>query len=266
MIKICVIGNSHAASIKSGWLAISEYYPEVELTIYPFHGLYYETFTPVPEEGLLRMEKDIIRNRFIHLLGGDGHVRINNFDQCLIVGGVKLQAALFDTYSEQVRRTALIDWYENSHIHLLVKKIRLLSDLPIDITLNPLRAFRSLSENWMEGYSYQGTIDILNAYLQEAYNARLYGQPDNTIEGAFASKVEYAVGEYRPNSSTLPGATPTIEDDLLHMNRAFGALMLAKILAAQGMRPKALKLPEPDGHIALAKRHNPPKMIKAGKL
>ena len=49
MIKICVIGNSHAASIKSGWLAISEYYPEVELTIYPFHGLYYETFTPVPD-------------------------------------------------------------------------------------------------------------------------------------------------------------------------------------------------------------------------
>ena len=264
MVKICLIGNSHAASIKSGWTAISKFYPDVDLTIYPFHGLYYETFTPVPEEGLLRMEKDIIRNRFIHILGGDGHVHIKEYDHCIIVGGVKLQAALFEIYSEQVRRASLIDWYENSHIHLLVKKIRVLSDLPISITVNPLRASRDIDENWMEGYSYQGTIDILNDHLEECHNARMIGQPDRTIEGAFSTKVEYAVGEYRPNTSTLPGATPVIEDDLMHMNSAFGALMLAKIMASIGIEADGLKLPEPDGHIPLAERNIPPKMIKVG--
>ncbi len=254
MLKLCVIGNSHVACFKSGWAAIAQYFPDVELTIYPFHGLFYDSFTPVPDEGILRTEKDMIRNRFIHLLGGDGHIRVSEFDACLIIGGTRPLSASLERFSRQVRRATIIDWFDHSHINMLVQKIRVLSDLPINIAFNPLLAFKDPSENPVTNIDFQGTMNVLKDYLPASRGVRVFVQPEQTIQGAFGSKLEYATGERLSNASVLPGATPVVEYDLMHMNSAFGALFLSEILASRGFCPEDLKLPKPDGHLSLAAR------------
>jgi hypothetical protein len=255
-LKICLIGNSHSGCFKSGWDAISEYYPEVEIAFFPHCGNFYGMFEPDFDTRELYVKNEFVRKTFERLSGNNGRISLPAFDLCIIVGGFTVWGgALGGHYSAQVQKQAAVDFFNTAHISVLIKKIRQLSDVEILAVHNPFAAFRKDRQHSLAGYDPVKGMAIVNELAGRPQNVTVLLQPEDTRDGLFASRLEFAAGERLTGASLVPGAKQEIIDDLVHMNAAYGALFLSRILQDRGFSPKNLKLPVPDGHLPFAQRN-----------
>ncbi len=252
-LKICLIGNSHSGSFKSGWEAISAYYPKVGITFFPHTSHYYHKFGVDTASKLLTMDDPVIRERFYISSGGMSDIDFGVFDMCMIVGGMfHWRLHNRPRFSARVAAATARDSFIGQHTSILVEKIRMISDVPIIIVPNPYGARNGVAAaSKIESIAFEN--ELINRFLSTEHNARIVPQPEETMLTEYVSRLEYAVGERKREATPGADGQPEVLNDLAHMNAAYGALFLSQILAEQGFRPKDLQLPEPDGRLSISK-------------
>ena len=85
MLKIGILSNSHAASLKVGWESIKENYPNIELT---FFAAANKGMAKVkPESGNRFTSADILITRMLSITsGGLGSIEVDDYDAFLVYG------------------------------------------------------------------------------------------------------------------------------------------------------------------------------------
>jgi len=178
-LRICLIGNSHSGCFKAGWDAIFSAYPAVEIKFYPHCGQYYDLFRVHKSEKMLSIDNDFIQNHFSKLSGNDGNIALDTFDLCVIVGGLHGWRYFDPGYSKQVIDAMVADYLDAAHVSVLLKKIREISDVPVNVLATPFGASRSANK----GMHQDGLIKdstLLSVALKQKYGARFLEQPQET--------------------------------------------------------------------------------------
>lgn len=253
-LKICILGNSHVASFKTGWQAIREFYPNIEITFYPFNGpsharQFFTSFTP--EHDSLTISNPNLKARFIQLSRSDGYVRPNEFDQMLVVGGFHWWHGIDRTaYSTQVIQAALRTHVSKANIWPFLKNLRKISDIPVALTHVPFVASREVSIARAQA-GYQDEVKLVNASVLASMKAQMISQPEVTFGPYLQTHLKYAIGEYYLQKGSADEPKQVLVDDRWHMNSAFGAKFLVKYLRSLSVKANNLDLPVPMGHVPI---------------
>lgn len=255
-LRVCLIGNSHSGCFKTGWDAISNYYDNIEISFYPHHGEFYNSFQVDEKTKTLGMTDEFVRLNFEKLSGNGGIIDFRNFDLCIVVGGISLSSYFTNNfYSKQVIKQIAKDHFESSHINVLFSKIRLISDIEVLLVPAPNSVSRKKVDNHLEpGRDIIHTL--INRSILKPKNAMLALPPSEVWESNNVHfKQKYAAGERLTGASLVPGNKKEIIDDLVHMNAAYGALFLKRIFADMGEKAKkGMVMPVADGDIPFSER------------
>ncbi len=245
-MKICIIGTSHASCLYPAWQKISDNYPDTSISFFFTGGGYFGKFEADATHNILKINDDVIRERFVQLSGGNGDIDLKNFDACVIVGGffylpIGRAAALGDEanicYSQQVKKLAVVDLFSLIHAKGLVSKIRDVSDIPIFLIHDPFQTQKPGQppkgvEDSFEHYDYEKGVALLNQAALFPLGARLLLQPSETIETPYFSKQALALGKRRATQAELDaGHVGEFVEDNHHLNVAYGELRLNKLVA-----------------------------------
>lgn len=257
-MKILLIGNSHSAALKKGFDVLAPQCPGLSLTVYPHYHRYFGQFAVDEEAGCIRMTHPKIRARFIKLHGGDGSIRPLDYDICMIVGGMMLwQGLALGHYSTAFERAVVDDHVESLHPLVLLRKIRVVSDIPVLVVCNPFPACRNgMQPDAQAGHGNERAL--INSVIGPRYEAQLVIQPPETLLHARQTRLEFAVGERIWGDWTNSNVEPFLFDDLLHMNAAYGTLMMRQILRGLGQQIGDVEMPPAEGHLPLAEKTTGP--------
>lgn len=224
-IKICVLGNSHVASLKMGWELIRNEYKQMNLTFFAqrqsgLNGL-------VLRNGLLVPNNEELKRAISYTSGGLEFIDINDFDFCLLYGlGVRPYIAYSDQFfSKAVIELLAKDWCSNTLTARLLTMIRKISDIKTFVGHPPLPGAADSTSSADVNRYFTG-IEIFNNYLFSKYSARLLGQPEETIFNGLYTKNEYASGSRRLDVGDAISNQLHPDGERDHMNGLFGALYL----------------------------------------
>lgn len=262
-LRLLVLGNSHLAALADGWRANPGRWPGVECHFVGAHGerlleteLRGGVLTPASPEAA----KDFAR------FGGGKGVALADFDAIVIAGGhVALAAAALvwremrwsalpsldavpdlatmkpALVSRAAASAALVALLAERLGPRLARRLRAGCDLPLWITSQPrlsetvLDTPRPTARAQIEALR-QGDAPALSALFDEAADiaataagAHFVPQPAATISHAILTARSFT--QYATRLAARPG-TAQPQDDVMHANGAFGALMLDALLAA----------------------------------
>lgn len=245
MTRVCLIGNSHFASIKKGWDRLPDLAQEMELVFFGSQGIMLEDLKV--GEGYLYGGSDEI-NRYIAVTsGGLKRIEAADYDAFVVVGLELTFAFAADLYlthrlmDHQERGTSLISRgaLEGSLLAFLrstlaartVAKLRRITPAPIMLIPNPLPN-PTIRQNvrYRKRWTHEHMTFLLDLYraqfeiLGKELDVITYTQPAHTVEAPCFTRASYA---FNP------------EADHYHTNEAFGIELLREITPA--LRSLALR-------------------------
>jgi len=225
-----VLGNSHVASLRSGWDQISDAYPQHSYTFFAARGFLISKLEL--EDNMLIPKSLELFNSFTYTSGGQGKIDLNEYDLFLIYG-LDFNVPILDARDSSGLLKALFsDIYQASLTFDLAKKIRGVVSVPIYIGHIPLEA---CNPNFTVGFpenclSYENCIEKMQSAI-EIPNVTLSKQPLVTRYGEYNSKQEYSKGSRRLDIGDRISNQLHPVDDFMHMNGQFGALWMEDFLA-----------------------------------
>jgi hypothetical protein len=245
-MKICMIGDSHLASCKLGWAEISHKYNDVSLAWY---GAPRKTLNEVRvRSGRLVALAEPARSSFVRTSGGADFIDPKDYDVFAIVGGgLKMRPAfeLSNDYwphtfgpradsqylvSEELFSTALAGTYRRSVAIKFVHKLRELGDHRIILCPQPMPSEGLKKPGW-ERFRHNGLGDRLARLVRNSIDSLrdevsdILWQPDETIVQGVFTRREFSDGSIR-----LVSDRPHPAHDFSHMNAAFGAIAMGRLI------------------------------------
>lgn len=245
-MRICVIGNSYSVCVSLAWRELKESHPDVSMVFYQKGGRFFQQFVPDFESKLLTMPNRWTRTLFEQSSGGDGDIDFQNFDICLIVGGVSRQHVRMLSqlggqsktgFTTQAIDASIFDLFEATHIYALLPKIREVSEIPVFLFHDPIIAHSkglSTSEmsNPFESFDYETGVRIANETMFSLASMEMLLQPIDTLAASHLTKYEFAIGFRKPYPSEIEaGYKGELKDDRGHMKPTFGALQILALFA-----------------------------------
>lgn len=231
--RIFVIGNSHAASLKSGWDSIKDEYPHSELVFFAHRGLSMKRMTA--RKGGLYPETEDLKKAICHTSGGEDHIAVEKYSAGLLYGmdlhALPPEKNVF--YSETVLAKSVEGSIAPTVLWSLVNKVRSLSELPIYLGHVPQMA--SLKANPVEDTdlsTYQSVIERMGRFIQKQSKVFLIPQPTKTFLNARETRHEFATGSTRLDIGDAKSNEKHHIHDRVHMNGEYGALFLKDFLQA----------------------------------
>ncbi len=256
-MKILLVGNSHSATLMRGFAHLAPHCPAVSLTAFAHYHRFFGFFAADEATGRIQMTHPTIRHRFIKTHGGDGSFRPLDYDVCIIIGGYWLWPGMVLGRHSRAFEAALVEeQVETMHPMVLLRKIRAVSDIPALIICNPFRASRGEMLPDAKAEPNNGAA-LINAVLTPRHDARLITQPPETLLHPRQTRLEYAVGEAMWGNWPNSGFEPYLYDDMLHMNTAYGVLLMRQILRDLGQEIGAVDMPVAEGHLPYAQKTRP---------
>ncbi len=237
-IKICIIGNSHVASLKEGWENIKKNYPNLTLTFFaePNKGL--ENL--IVDKKMLIASTESTKKSIEFTSGGKGYIDPLEYDIFLIYGTYastyRVRRNIF--YSYQVEVSAVEDIIFEGLSYEILKKLKKITHKKIYIGNNPLRALNdeiSTNNNFeTNNEDYLLGIKLMNKYVYKSMGTILLSQPLSTIiNGTFITKKIYSTGSAKLNTSNKQIADRKHSgEDTGHMNREYGAIYLKEFFSS----------------------------------
>lgn len=236
-MKIAIIGNSHVASLKSGW----DYFcsqnesnaSSAEITYFAAAGRLLwdlEVESTVGDSAdVLSSKNNKLNAALEYSSGGIAKIDLTQYDCCVLHGLMR-----FPRYdlriSEQLKSIVLKRLVTNSLANHVATSIRSFSDIPLYITPKPLLVWSNsdyLSKNHTYK-SYQDTFDdVLNTKF--AKNIHMIPQPHETIQNEISTPDKYAKNSTRMRVFENAGNEARIVSDIAHMNEQYGLLQLEKL-------------------------------------
>lgn len=226
MLKLCILGNSHIASLKLGWEEIKLGQPEIQADFFAQAGND-GLATVVVKGGKLTSENKDVRKAFVRTYGKE-YLRIANYDSFLIYGArSRTYWPSGGFFSSACLDAAISDLTRETPAQLVLNALRQETDAPIYVGHTPLLAARTVRDRTASD-SYQEGIDILNHRHYINFGAEFVGQPTETMVNGRATAPEYSWGVKKLSAAV--GIDDAVSDlnDNTHMNATFGALWLQK--------------------------------------
>jgi hypothetical protein len=230
-MKVCVIGNSHAACIKRAWdeFLVPKFKDSFELTFFAARGQKLKDLAL--KNGELVPLTDRLRKSIEFTSDGFSSIRLKEYDVFLLVG---LQAKPFylenSNFSSAVTKLALNDNYVSKIFFEVLTKIRKEVDskiyightpLPKNINRENLEHDESISEMYLKG------LELANDELFKKFDAELLPQPAITLTGnSRNTHSNYSVGSTRLSVGDEIDNAEHLKEDRFHMNTLFGKAWL----------------------------------------
>jgi hypothetical protein len=272
MSRICFIGNSHLAAVKLGWDAVQRDYPGIEAD---FFGAPTRQFENIAVEDGLLVAKAAEAERFLRSTsGGRASAALLDYDVVVLVAMGFSFAIALDVYASyraddqknsdgefELVSPAYFDEiakarFAHASAVTYLKKIRkalqgrdtkiwlypepmpcisvLTSDVVPASKLETLRiASLKQAVAWHDEEALLRAFAAMRADLAQRGHA-IFEQPAETRISTIFSRPEYARGSVRLTKN-LNRAHP--EDDYMHMNANYGAIVVRQILSRVASGP-----------------------------
>jgi hypothetical protein len=250
-MKICVIGNSHVAAVKTGWDRIQHEFPRVEMTYFAARARYMRDLRV--RGGILEAATEQLRKLIASTSGGESTIDPSHYDGFLVVGsqlGLVYMLHMFASYrlfgfmgstpgatmlSEACFHETARAQIDRSLAICLVRRLRSITGKPICVCPEPLLDERApqFEPFWQRdaelGYSLlSGLFDEKINQLQQELNFKFIPQPGKTVANEIFTAQEYKSGSIR----LQPGFDAKHDEtDLMHMNSKYGALVIRSVMA-----------------------------------
>jgi hypothetical protein len=220
-MKICVIGNSHVAAIKSAWDDVSHDHPSHELYFFAAPGNNLRNLKIV--DNYLAPTTEVLAQALAYTSGGKTQIELNNFDIFLIYGLGLRMPRLDVRLSKAVLNQACQDIVSNSLNFAICDLIRKLSKTNIYVFHNPQPARSDPSPELIKNkLRYSEVTKIISENLQIS-DAILLSQPEESLQDLWHTSPKFAIG-----STRLLVKKQHPESEIIHMNKDFGILWLTK--------------------------------------
>jgi hypothetical protein len=251
MMRLCLIGNSHLACLKLGWDAIGPRYLGVAPTWFAAGGkfdLRVEFRCLIPTTGR-------VKNSFAMTTGGETVIdplRYDAFVLCGLLLSIRRAVHLAINHkphnlenieaqhlvSDELFKIALMAEFEKTPALIFARMLRSLTDRKIILFPVPMPSERIADRRKpFAPFQNQAACERLAtlfrdavAALAESVTVDVTWQPHATITKDIFTLHEFSEGSARLLSNRLHA-----ENDLAHMNAAFGALAMEHILGRLGL-------------------------------
>lgn len=222
-MKICVLGNSHVASLKQGWDHISEQYQNHKIAFFASRqtglaGLKLENGSLVPSTPQLLSD-------ILFTSGGIKEVRLNEYDVFVLYGLGLTLPNLDVRLSAQVASQTCVDIINRTLNLRIARLIRSASTSPMYIGHSPQPAVTKNTIGSTKLLGYKEVFAYMSSALDIA-NTAILCQPAATLANAWHTKGEFSGGSTRLNVGGTVSDELHPTNDNAHMNREFGVLYL----------------------------------------
>lgn len=249
MKKLCMIGNSHLGAIKLGWEDVQAEFPGAEATFFAAPGKHMNRF--LVRDGMLVAQG--AQTRVLSTSSGGSKIDLAAYDGFALFGGGvnfihainlycnyrsdehRLDGAMVHRVSQECFDAALLGLLGRENAIRLAADIARVSDCPVVVSPQPMPSPRILDSERHNVYrSMRDAGDELSLYRSycrslkalSASGFTVVEQPEATKMAPLLTGQEYSKGSTKLlNSKQEHG-----EDDFVHMNRAYGAMVLRQIL------------------------------------
>jgi hypothetical protein len=223
IMKICVLGNSHVASLKKGWDSIQADNQKYQLTFFASRqkglaGLKLDNGVLVPSTPSLL-------NDISYTSGGMEEIPLDEYDVFLLYG-LGLSMPILDTrLSTAVIQQTCNDIFNQALSFKIAKLIRSASNSTIYIGHNPLRSMGKIVSPRVNKFDYKEVLGFMSSAVDIA-DAILIDQPFVTLINDWNTKEEYSIGSTRLDVGDKISNQSHPDNDMEHMNGDFGKLYL----------------------------------------
>ena len=232
-MKLAAIGNSHLGSLKRGWDSIGSEFPGIDITFFGARGREMRFLEAVGTA--LVPTTEYVETSFAVTSGGQSRIELNDYDAILIYG---LDARIEPTvpgafYSRQVRYRACGLAAEAALYLQTLKLVRTVFGGSVYLGHEPLLAAPATPATQEAKLYYDGLSDLSAAVLAPL-DARLIGQPDETIADGPHTHAHFTRGSKRLAVGEDNDDERHEDSDNAHMNDEFGELWLRNFFAELG--------------------------------
>lgn len=226
-MRICILGNSHAASLKTAWDDLAPSHPDKELVFFAARS---RGLGDLSLQGqTLRPTNESLAQAIAYTSGGRSAIDLQAYDVLVTYGLALEMPALDRRYSGAVLRQACSDLFSNSLNGVLAKTIRAATNKPLYVGHNPQLAASPTDAGRREGLLGYGSVWQLLAAGAGLKGARVVPQPDDTLVDGWFTDKKYSVGSKRLDLGDQHSGKPHPPSDRAHMNKAFGKLWLEQL-------------------------------------
>lgn len=223
-MKICVIGNSHIASLKLGWDSIAGEFPGLELTFFGARGYRMEQLQR--QGAKLVPQTKALQGFLSHTSGGLAEINLPKYHACLVYGLFLRLPKMAPHLSEAVKSCVAADALQASVSYETLGKIRAASPIPVFVGHDPLTCFKGETRPTIP---YRAAL----AYLRNAVdlaNVQILEQPKHTLEQDRFTRSSYLTGAIKLEQQEASPMEDQPSDNMGHMNGDFGAAFLRAAL------------------------------------
>lgn len=226
MKKICVIGNSHIASLKLGWDTLKPAFPGIELTFFGARARALDGLA-VRGDALVAGDKELAKALEV-TSGGLSRIAAADYDVFLVYGLDFILPRLGAHLSEAVRRACLQDVHAGSLNGKVCAQLRQVTGLPVFVGHNPQLADGSSAEDSLAYEALFATPCRVGA----ARDMAVVCQPAATLAGGWSTRREFAEGSVRLDIGKGGADVKHPQGEVKHMNARFGEVYLREFLSA----------------------------------
>lgn len=227
-MRICVISNSHAASLKDGWNALRDSIPHVELTFFAAANRLMAELEADYVENILQVNNPSIKNMLSFTSGGLDVIDVMNYDAFLVYGLFLSVPRLDRRHSSAVKRLTTRDSVKDSINYQLVNDLCHMTNAPVYYTASPLLSDSILDNEADSSVSYHDYHEVCD-WMDEHYNypnTLQVKQIEQTMGRDLTTLKEYSKGSVRLTKIHAQH----IQQDVMHMNAQYGEQFMKMFL------------------------------------
>jgi hypothetical protein len=230
--RICIIGDSHAASLKRAWDGMATLHDEFELRFFCARGL--ELSGMVVDDLRLIPNSESLARTIRFTAGGGDQIDPREYDTFLLYGlGCQPYFVQTDVFlSQSTLAAALRDFAKPSLSFELLLRLRAVTAKDIYVGHQPLEAAKPDSPA-DEMSVYSSSLRRMNEILYRPLRATIVSQPLDTIAGGRFTNSSFSKGSRRLAVGDNLDDELHPDDDHLHMNDEYGSRWLTKFLTKE---------------------------------
>jgi len=226
-MKICVISNSHAASLKDGWMTIRNDFPQLEVTFFAAPNRAMSELKADISARTLYAENTQLKHTLKFTSGGLDTIEIDKYDAFLVYGLFLSVPRLDRRLSSSVKSATVLDSVNESINHRIAVDLCNMTDATVFYSPSPLLS-DSILESESERVDPIEHYDLVCDSIHNHYdypNAKLIKQSAETMGDELTTKKIYSKGSER-----LLQPLKHINEDVMHMNSNYGKKFMQMFL------------------------------------
>lgn len=221
--RICVLGNSHVASLKEAWDQLAKQHTAFDLTF--FAARQNQLSDLVRQNNLLVPTNERLAAALAYTSGGRDCIDLDAYDAFLFYGlGLKLPRLSSDL-SIAVRQSCCHDALAGSLNASIASRVHAYTDKPIYAGHEPQWAFREIERLSAAFLGYEAAFDIMKSEARHR-GILLLPQPHETLVDGWGTRHEFSHGSKRLDVGDEISNELHRPRERQHMNGAFGRLYL----------------------------------------